>query len=358
MSVLYWCCSEGDPNTLLDLLAARGWTGRFEGLGNRQPIITIFGPDPAILRETILLLARKRLRSAALVELPLRQNELYVAAEWWDRFVVEEGEFARAEFLGEWLVPVGQHAPRHLLIFKTREPQEADTLDDPPDARPIARSAHVAAVIANPSAYYGELADPRIGGANALFAGGWEAARECGLSEAQVLVGVPETFGFEVDRSESSVVAWRRRRMIEIEAVGFSLGSWEEPLRLLEAHSLDVDMEKLLIHEHEWRNEGLGFGLAVLLKGLADPPIIIPTGSVYQQPLMGAHVQNLASARPASVTVAAGATVPLVLPAYCLNPTFSPPHGPVEPTLLVASSVSGPQQSVWEGIRRRYRGQS
>src|SRR5882757_5798531 len=45
------------------------------------------------------------------------------------------------------------------------------------------------------------------------------------------------------------------------------------------------------------------------------------------QPAMG--TQNLAVAQAHQVTVGVGASVPLVLPAWCLNPTFSLPHGPM-----------------------------
>ena len=352
MSALYWCCREDGPDGLLGLLAARGWKGRAAGLGNRQPVIVIPEPDAEILRETALLLARGQLRSAALVASPLAPDELYIAAEWWDRLVVEKAELAR-EDLGEWFVPEREYAPRGLVIYKVRERRQ---LEEPEGIEQgAAVDEPIAEVINHPGAYYGEFADPMIGGANALFAAGVEAASERGLSDNRVLVGPPETFGFTVDREDSSVVARRRDGVIAAEAVGFSLGSWEEALRLLKSHSATVDMAKLEGEARQWTEAGFSFGLAIVLIGLADPPVVIPTGSVYQQPSMGSRMQNLAVAQPANVTVAAGATVPLVLPAYCLNRTFSPPAGSMGPTPLVMS-VSGSQRAVWDSIRRRYRG--
>jgi hypothetical protein len=103
----------------LDLIASRGWTGKLAGHGNRQPLVSISGPDAAFLQETASLLASERLRSAALVSSPLAPDELFIAAEWWNRLVVDKRELPSVEALSEWLVPEGEFAPRNLVIYGT-----------------------------------------------------------------------------------------------------------------------------------------------------------------------------------------------------------------------------------------------
>ena len=48
------------------------------------------------------------------------------------------------------------------------------------------------------------------------------------------------------------------------------------------------------------------------------------------------------------------ATVRIILPAYCLDPTFSPPSGPMEPTVLIYTRAAGYQTDVWDDIRECY----
>ena len=105
-----------------------------------------------------------------------------------------------------------------------------------------------------------------------------------------------------------------------------------------------------------WREEGFAFGIGLVLRGLQDPPVVIPVGSVYQQPVMGSAMQNLAVGQAARVFVAAGATVPLILPAWCLNRSLAPPSGPVAPTVLIAMSARGSQSEMWSRIEVRHRG--
>lgn len=105
-----------------------------------------------------------------------------------------------------------------------------------------------------------------------------------------------------------------------------------------------------------WRAKGYAFAVAIALIGLEDPPVVIPVGSVYQQPQINTPVQNLAAAAGVTVAVPAGAIVPIVLPAFCLNHSFGPPSGPLAPTSLVFSAAGGTQQDVWSGIERRNRG--
>ena len=207
----------------------------------------------------------------------------------------------------------------------------------------------------HPHKYYGSLADPLTGGANVLYAAGFEAARARDLPDDRIVVATPEALGFELDTGNNSVVAWLKKSTITVEAVGFSRNSIEEVVRLFTDHQVDVVRDDLERKFDAWRQEGLDFAVGLVLRGLKDPPVVIPVGSVYQQPSIGSQAQNLAIAKPASPMVAASATVPLILPAWCLNQSFSPPKGPLVPTPLITVSAGGTQQDVWERINNRYR---
>lgn len=130
------------------------------------------------------------------------------------------------------------------------------------------------------------------------------------------------------------------------------MGNWDAVYALASEHGAGNAVPAFEEAAAEWQSQGCQFGVAVVLIGLADPPVVIPTGSVYQQPTMGMTVQNLATSRSVTAMVPAGATVPIVLPAYCLNHSFSPPNGPVVPTSLIYTAASGSQRGGVGGNRR------
>lgn len=360
MSHLYWSFHRQESDNLLRHLREFGREFETAGVANGLSVIHFREPDDVVLKETARLIARKQLKSAALVSAPLLPENLYVAAEWWHRFVFAESESAAAERLGPWLRRLDDYRLPDLIIFEVRE---GDVVDSP-DVDEIeglgeiaARPVSISAVRADPGKYYGRLASPDTGGANALFAAGREAADLRGLGPDTVLVGAPGVFGFDVDEGETSVVAWRRNGVIAVQAFGFRLPMRSDEARYWEGFPQGLFEQKAITSEiADWERSGISFGLAVVLHGLDDPPVVIPMGSVYQQPVMGSRIQNLAVAQASKHMVSAGSSVPLVLPAWCLNPTFSPPNGPMVPTPLVATGASGTQAAVWNDVRRRYRG--
>lgn len=360
MSELYLCAGDGNPESLVSLLESKGWECRIDGLGNGTPLVAVPDPNSQLLRFTADLLRAERLRSGGLFVQRLHPDDLYLAAEWWERLVVDADLVGQSDVFDGILVFEKTYEPRNLSIFKVARWGWRDVVhDESGEIGPIA-AVRVPAkeVLADPVRYYGEFAKKELGGANALYAAGLEAARERGLPMGEVLVGDPAAFGFEVDAGENSIARWRRDGVIAAEAAGFGLGNWDEAMRLYAICGQELDLKDLQLRAEEWSQRGLKYGIAIILKGLQDPPVVIPMGAVFQQPLIGSPMQTLGIAQPANVMVAAGATVPLVLPAYCLNPSFLPPHGPVSPTPLLASAVSGSQGAVWDGISRRYRGQS
>jgi hypothetical protein len=351
MPHLYWSCQDEAVGALLQRLRELGREGEISGVANGLSVIHVGGPEDLVLEETPKLIAQRRLKTAALVSAALSHEKLFVAAEWWNRFVVETSEMAMAERIAPWLRRIGEYKLLDLIIFEVNAVGGSDAIGEL-DVRTVSATA----VCDDPKRYYGRFTSPDIGGANALFAAGLEAAATRGLGPDTVLVGAPEVFGFDVDEGEESVIGWRQKGTIAVHAFGFALPNWRDALEQIESHSFEEGSVAGKIAR--WRESDIRFGLAVVLHASDDPPVVIPMGSVYQQPVMGSHDQNLAVAQPSVHNIGAGATVPLILPAWCLNPTFSFPHGPMLPTRLVATGASGTQEAVWEHVRRRYRGQS
>lgn len=346
MPQLYWSCFNNNLRHLQGLLHQDGV--KFERID--EEILHIGELDHRVLRRTLSFIAERTLRSAALLRSTLEENQRFILFEWPECILVQ-GELAASDLLSG-VQRVGEFSRFDLGIFRVRSDEDGSEI-----AEINAEEASRELVLANPEKYYGQFAFPEIGGANALFAAGVEAARLRGLGEDTVLVGDPEVFGFSINASVESIVHWRQENFIRVDAFGFSLSDWRASFRelgpstyeLLESDAIDGLVAG-------WLNEGIRFGLGVVLRGIDDPPVVIPMGSVFQQPSMGSGYQNLASASAGSYMVAAGATVPLVLPAWCLNPTFSPPNGPMMPTSLIAGAVQGSQDAVWDAVRRRYRG--
>ncbi len=337
MGELYWAC---DAEAVPALSARLERPAPVAGLGNGRTVLHMTDADERLVRLTVRLLADGRIHGAALVSAPLPQERLWFAAEWGGVLVADTAAAEPLARLADILAPAKSHMDLDLRIFRPR------TLPD--------RYAAADDVLADPARFYGDLADPDLGGANVLFAAGRDAAQERGLS-GEILIGEPEDFGFIRDTGEHSVVAWRRRSIIDVKAFGFRLGEHELVRQFFAEHRVEDAHESLYRDTEDWRSQDLHFGVAMILIGLEDPPVVIPSGSVYQQPQMGAPMQNLAVAQPASPMVAAGATVPLILPAWCLNQTLSPPAGPLSPTPLVAAGAAGSQGEVWDGLAQRYR---
>ena len=352
MGHLYWSCLQEAQEELLYLVAENGCKASVVGSSNGIPIIVVSGSDMKVLRLTLDLIAQQRITSAAIMSVPLLEDNLWFAAEWSGCLVVECAEISGIASELSWLQPEGEEAERNLVIFRVPE----KITSSPEEANGFTQEGEVSALVRElPHKYYGNLADPLVGGASALYAAGFEAARARDLPEDRIVVASPEALGFELDNRNNSVVAWQKKSVISVEAVGFGRGSIEEVFRLFADHEVDVVRDDLERKFDDWRLEGLDLAVGLVLRGHEDPPVVIPVGSVYQQPSIGSQAQNLAIAKPASPMVAAGATVPLILPAWCLNQTFSEPKGPVVPTPLIATSAGGTQRDVWERINNRYR---
>lgn len=361
MAYLNWSAPDDALEQLLAKVRAMGAERIRIGRGNGYAVVTIGNPADELVAVTPKLIASGPLISAALARAPFEPDTLWIAAEWHGRLLVEDGlpaGFAHGLFACE----PAQAGGRRFLVFDPARPApfgaDADWGSDDREWLEGFHGKQMACeeVLANPRRFYGDLVDPLVGGANALFAAGQIAARESGRSPDTVLVGALEDFGFARDRSDDSVNGWRSRRIIDAEAVGFGLDHLEVAHDFARRLGVTGAMPDFEAQTEGWRAKGYAFAIAIALIGLKDPPVVIPVGSVYQQPHINTPVQNLATAAGATVDVPAGAIVPIVLPAFCLNHSFGPPSGPLAPTSLLFSAAGGTQQDVWSGIERRNRG--
>lgn len=326
--------------TIANLLAQRMHVESF-ALGSFR-IIHVLDPDDDLVRQTIVRIGTRQLASAVLALNALPRDRLFFAIEWHRRMLIDKalssdaalryGELRRTDM-----------EPDDYVVFEIARKSDDET-ESPGSAWHDARE-----VRQNLQRYYGRFAEESTGGAHALFAAGVEAAARA-ERHSSVFVAPPERFGFDVDDDESSVVSLCRRRIISASAYGFGLSNWRQAMEYLDFDPPE-NQEELI---GQWSMKGIDFGLAIVLRGLEDPPVVIPMGAVFQQPAPGMQQQNLAVAATHSVIVNAGQTVPMVLPAWCLNRSFAPPSGVMSPTPLVAK-VSGTQTAVWDAIANNYR---
>ena len=352
MSRLYLSFERNAFDVFREAVAAAGRQCVDTGDTNGLAVFVVDDPDSKFVASMLTLIASNVLRSGALVEDRLAPGDLWIATEWWKKFLVEKSLISSGVFSFDDQVTGVDAGGRRFFVFRASPEKESPFTEY--DPRSFARdSVPCEHVLTDPRKYYGDFTDEFTGGANALFAAGREAADARALGADRVVLGSPEDFGFALDTTGENVNAWRRKRVIHVEAVGFTFGNCSPAHELASQHGVATAFDDLEHWLNDWQ-PNYRFGVAMILIGLDDPPVVIPMGSVYQQPTMNTSVQNLAIAQAKSVMVQAGATVPIVLPAYCLNPSFSPPHGPVVPTSLVYTAASGSQSSVWSGIHDRY----
>ena len=165
MAELYWSCAEGGTDKLLAVLLRHGHRPQLVGEINRTPIFAISNPGSALVKLTAELLHDERIVSAALTARPLPPNELYLAIEWRRRMVVEKSEVAHMVAASEMLLAADGYPPRGLIIFKLRSFSQKSV---DPDLRQ-GKEESIQSVLARREDYYGDLADPEVGGCQSAF---------------------------------------------------------------------------------------------------------------------------------------------------------------------------------------------
>ena len=133
MGYLYWACKELRVSRLLQRAKSFDRIGKIVGKGTGWAVIQIQDADGNVIRESVRLISRQELVSAALVGEPLSSDELFIATEWRQRFVVGRTELGAITELGG-LERETDFPPRDLSIFRVFgdiEPDEFAPLETP-----------------------------------------------------------------------------------------------------------------------------------------------------------------------------------------------------------------------------------
>jgi hypothetical protein len=219
-------------------------------------------------------------------------------------------------------------------------------------SEPTTARAQLQEVRDAPERWFGELAEPHVGGASVLLA---LAARN--RESSSIVLRNPAALGMKLDRAEArlSTALANHGVTIDLRAVTWGSGVVDEWLRSNLAASDDTFAAEVR-HAASVSNFGV---LAVLRPGVVDPAIEIPAGTVLEQPTPF-DAQHLAVARGTSVTIGMDQVVPVALPAWCLNDDLPPPGGEtLHLTPLRAPFAEGATQgAVWEALDDRLRGSS
>ena len=245
--LMYLCCNKPRFARLPDVvLQSVAMDARYSAAmpAVRQDLFrnVVSGSDLKVLRLILNLIAQQRIVSAAVMSAPLHEDNLWIAAEWSGCIVVERAEIGGIGSEINWLQPEGEDSERSLVIFRVPE-EITSSLEE---ANDFTHEGEVGALVRErPHKFYGKLADPLTGGASALYAAGFEAARARELPKDRIVVASPEALGFKLDNGNNSVVAWQKKSFISVEAVGFSRSSIEEVSRLLADHEVDVTRDDL-----------------------------------------------------------------------------------------------------------------
>lgn len=301
-------------------------------------------------------LASGRVRSAAfLPELP-PANLRWLATEWWGALVAD------LDLIGP-LISVMENQwtwdlvdeERHIAVLRPRREhqgggQRASTVRKLEGTAAAYRQAlfseipsamHVSlgAVRQDLRTWFGDLADPNVGGAIALLT----------LSGAHhdsddLVLRNPAALGLVCEYLDDSLAAYRRAGTLQVSAVGTNL---QEALDHVAAFRTRADVWASELAALREAGGGTQYLALLELTGLRDPEIVIGEGLVLEQTAF-TGAQTLAVANSRTVTVDIDDIVPVALPAWCLNASLRAPGGePVRPTPL--RFVAGDsQQKVWD----------
>jgi hypothetical protein len=195
--------------------------------------------------------------------------------------------------------------------------------------RPVVVRTTLAAVEQNRRAWFGELADARVGGANALLA----LSGVTSQSTAIVLRNAAALSLSRVYDGDALSTHVRAGRIGALRCLGFTRS------RIVAEHLPDEAVAMI-------SGPG-GYAIYVELAAVIDPEVEIDAGLIFEQATLN-DVQTLATAERRRVTVNVGPANPVAVSAWCLNSALAPPNGEsmnVTPLRYVTNSTS--QRAIW-----------
>lgn len=330
-------------NSIRDAFADRA--RRIE-TGRDLPVFCILSATHDDIAVAVELLFKQMVRSVAYLEKELPFDQYWIVSEWKDAVVASSSLKSSLDLYLDQFGSVEPFSTEELIIFKLKD-KAAHQRELDKKRGPI---VPVSEVLENPGRFYSKEALSEYGGANALFAAGREAAKVRGHDG--VCIYSKEDLGYSRAPRENSIVHWVESEVIRAHCIGFSR-MHRQVEELFQKFDLDLTQDVFSDQLNSFERYQTNMGVAIVLQGLQDPPVTIPVGSVFQQPKMNSPMQALGTAHSVTVTVAANAVVPVILPAFCLNQSLAPPDGPILPTTLVNHDIADTQQSVWAQIRDR-----
>ena len=190
MTTLYWTVSPGAENIVKLELEGMGRACVHAGHATGLDILSLPDPSPELVHRTLGMLGDDFLRSAALVVHPFDEDTIWVASEWWHRFLIEDSLLENTALVIDQDLESAQAGNRIFAVLrafkKERPAREPHALDPKHWGR--GEALDQTTVLANPARYFGDYMDPLVGGASALFAAGQEAARRRGSPDRKSVV--------------------------------------------------------------------------------------------------------------------------------------------------------------------------
>lgn len=298
-------------------------------------------------------LAAGEVHSAALVPADIPDERLWVAYEWRGAFVVdrdltpllggaldnwaEDSNYEHREFrIWRPRHPAGPEGPESgstVQVETAREYASAITTD-----LPVVVHTTLEAVRGAMDEWFGELADPRVGGALALLALSGATSRS-----TTVTLRSPAALRLRTTASGVSLPRHVQEGRLAVRGYGYSRSGLRAVVDSLPEMAPGA-AERIL-------DEGLAgrapYGVLLRIEALVDPEVEIEEGSIFEQVSMN-NVQTLSAAAPRQLAVQPGTFAPVPVPAWCLNSSLSAPAGePVRPTPLVLATPGRSQDEVW-----------
>jgi hypothetical protein len=296
-------------------------------------------------------LRRQQILSAALVPADIQDDRLWVAHEWFGSFVVYE---TLTHLLGRISDLWDYHsATDELLILRPKnlgttakdrveQTHRIETAREYAQSitgrQPVVVHTTLSAIRREMEAWFGDLADPRLGGAMALLSLSGATTRS-----DEIDLRNPAALRLKLQDNDLRLSSHIRSGRLIVSAYGYSKHA---------ARDVAEKIPEILRTEAErsisvTRAERSAYAVLLLIEAPVDPELEIDDGSIFEQESVN-DVQTLAAATPRRLTVSPGTYMPLAFPAWCLNSSLAAPSGEsVRPTPLALITTGSTQDEVW-----------
>jgi hypothetical protein len=342
--------TQNEPNS-----AIREHLGLVSARSGRDRVLWVSAAPPGHVSAALArYLASGEVLSAALVPADIPDDRLWVASEWRGAFFIDRGLAPLlGDALGGWVEDPDYAEHSEFRILRPRRPAgpegsgsgsavQVETAREYvsaiADDRAVLVRTRLAAVRESMGEWFGELADPRVGGGLALLALSGATSQS-----AMVALRSPAALRLTVTASDVSLANHVREGRLAVRGYGHT---WTQVHAAAEFRS---DRSTGAVEPRLAENPALhaSYGVLLQLEALVDPEVEIEAGAIFEQVSMN-DVQTLSAAANRRLTVQPGTFAPVPVPAWCLNSSLAAPAGePVRPTPLVLATPGRSQDEVW-----------